>query len=108
MQLEITKQKLMAAEAEIQAIASTGVGLLLSDRVNEFYKKNLNAVNLVRERVKGIQTKHLVFENGAIKFPVRDPEDKSEIIPVFKIGSSNEQLQKEYAELMAEMVTIEV
>lgn len=108
MELEITNQKLMAADAEIQAIASTGVGLLLSDKVNSFYKKNLGKINLVREKIKGIQTKHVVFENGAMKFPERAPEDKSRLVPVFKIGSSEELLQKEYGELMDEKVTIEV
>lgn len=106
--LEITNQKLMSADAEIQGIASTGVGLLLSGPIEDFYKKNLGKINLIREKIKGIQTKHVVFEDGKMKFPERKEGDTSKVVPVFKLGSSEEQVQKEYEALMAEMVTIEV
>lgn len=100
MKLNVTNEKLLKVNSEIEQIASSAVGMLLAGKVSEFYKNNGERIKAVQEKILAIQKKHIVFENGAIVFPERKEGDQSPIKPVFLIGHSEEELQKEYRTLV--------
>lgn len=108
MKLNVTRQKLFNANAEIDAIAATGIGLLLSDKVDSFYKKNGAEIKKTQVKIIEMQKKHIVFEGEKMVFPERKEDDTSPTVPVFKLGSSAEIVQAEYRKIMDEKVTIEV
>ncbi len=100
MKIQVTNEKLLKVNSEIEQITSTAVGMLLAGRVSDFYKNNGVRIKAVQERITDMQKKHLVFEEGKIKFPERKEGDTSPMVPVFKIGHSDAELQKEYREFM--------
>jgi len=108
MKLQVTNEKLLKVNSEIEQIASTAVGMLLAGKVSEFYKNNGERIKAVQEKILAIQKKHLVFEDGKIKFPERKEGDVSPMIPVFLIGHCEADLQNEYKELVSLECTIEV
>lgn len=105
--LTVTNQKLLSVNAEFDAIAATGLGLLLVDKVNDFYKKNGEKIKNVQKAIIDIQQKHLVFEDGKIKFPELKDGQASKT-PLFLLGHTEEQLQAEYKSLMEGVIELEL
>lgn len=97
--LPTTNHILYTYHVEIQNLQKSVLGLLLRNKVQEFYKNNGLKIDLLSQGTLRIQKEHLVFENEQIK----RNEDKT---PVLIEGKTNEDLQKAYDELMQKETTI--
>lgn len=97
---EITNEQLLKADSEFQQISTIGLGLLLMDRIAEFYKKNGDAINKVRADVDKVQREYLEYDGDTIKM--------TDGKPVFIKGKPEKNLNEEFKKIMSVKVKVEI